>query len=188
VKKVNKKKRTNFHIDMKRKINQERLFQKYKMHSLPDEPENKFTEVRLPIVGVDLNRNGEKSRRNLPVADAGGKINDDSFVFVEFDSGGQISHTLLKFLYFLENSEIRLKRLYLFHIYGKEFSRCKDPNKQNYLFHRKLVDYLRDRIKERCVATEFTYIKLMDEKGFGFTSADKAYERLKGEFKLIFSD
>lgn len=175
------KTKTYFHDEMKKIIRSENLFKKFGMSPLANKTKNAFTEVRLPIDDKELTR-----AANLPLADAGGKVDDNILVFVEFDSGGQISHTLLKFLYYLENPHTKPKELYLFHIYGKEFTEEYDKDGYNYLFHKRLVTYLIDRIEERCGDTEFIYVSSRDER-YGFAEATEAYKWLEGKFEEYFS-
>lgn len=174
--------RNNFHVQLKRMIENDGLFQQFGILPL----EGKFTEVRLPINDKELDRNGKRGQKNLPLADAGGKISEDALVFVEFDSGGQISHTLLKFLYYLENPKKTPEKLFLFHIYGKEFNKENDPEGNNYLFHKRLVKYLCDRIRERCKGTEFIYVPSRADT-YGFESADRAHEWLEEKFEKVFT-
>ena len=173
---VEKSGRKTFHMDLKKMIRVQDLFPKFGMKPLEDDSESKFTEVRLPIDDKDF------EKRNLPLADAAGKIDEETFVFVEFDNGGQISHSLLKYFYYLKKSKKRPRTLYLFHIYGKEFAPEIDKNKRNYLFHRKLVQFLCDKIRESYKDVDFVYVP-SGKGGQGFVKAAEAYKWLEASFQ-----
>ena len=96
------KKRKNLHNELKRMIREQKLFQRNRMTPFND----KFTEVPMEIEGEGF------EKRNLPLADAAGKRDEETFVFVELDNGGQISHSLLKYYYWLEKLVKKPKKLY----------------------------------------------------------------------------
>jgi len=144
--------------------------------------EEKFTEVRLRIKGEDF------EEKNFPLADAAAMLDDETFVFVEFDNGGQISHSLLKYYYWIEKLESMPKKGYLFHVYGSEFAPDVDRCNRNFYFHRKLVSFLLGKIRE--IFRNFEYISSVPQlprSGEGFRTADEAYKWLEDRFEERFS-
>jgi len=164
------------HLDLKEMIKRKGLFEGFTPIG------KKFTEVPLKIKGPS-----EEERladKNLPKVDAAGE-KGDSLVFVELDNGGQISHTLLKFYYWLTTDKPPQK-VHLFHIYGKQFSKEVDKTGDNYRFHHLLVKFLLKKIAEiQGVGGNFKYTSSIDERE-GFEKADEAYEWLEEKIKTGF--
>jgi len=121
----------NFY-DLKRKVIS--LFEERELQSLP---ENKFSEVYLPIIGEGI------PKIALPKADFAARFNE-TYLYVEVDTGEGVSHNLAKYFYTLNCLELKPKRVLVFHILGPGFLETK----HNYLFHRKLASFLAEKIKD----------------------------------------
>jgi hypothetical protein len=170
------------HLDLKEMIKRKGLFEGFT--PIDERFDKRFTEVPLEIKGPPEEE--RLAAKNFPKVDAAGK-KGDSLVFVELDNGGQISHTLLKFYYWLATGKSPQK-VHLFHIYGKQFSKEVDKTGDNYLFHRLLVKFLLKKIAEiQGVGGNFKYTSSIDEPtGKGFEKADEAYKWLEEKIKTGF--
>ena len=96
----------------------------------------KFTEVYLPLEGEEI------PKIALPKADFAVRFNE-TFLFVEVDTGEGVSHNLAKYFYILDRIKSKPKNVLIFHILGPGFLTTKN----NYLFHRKLAVFLAEKIK-----------------------------------------
>ena len=107
----------------------------------------KFSEVYLGMEGEGI------PKIALPKADFAARSNE-TYLFVEVDTGEGVSHNLAKYFYILDCLKSKLKRSLVFHILGPGFLETKN----NYLFHRKLASFLAEKIKDAFIGDfEFHY-------------------------------
>ena len=97
----------------------------------------KFAEVYLPMEGEEI------PKIALPKADFAARFNE-TYLYVEVDTGQGISHNLAKYFYILDCLKSKPKRILILHILGPGFL----ESKHNYIFHRKLATFLAEKIKD----------------------------------------
>jgi hypothetical protein len=98
---------------------------------------NTFADVCLPLEGEGVPKNV------LPEADFAARFNG-TYLYVEVDTGGGVSHNLAKYFYVLDCLKSKPKRILVFHILGPEF--LETPH--NLEFNRKLASFLAEKIKD----------------------------------------
>jgi len=121
----------NFY-DLKRKVIS--MLEERGLHPLPGN--NKFSEVYLPMEGEGI------PKIALPKADFAASFNE-THLYVEVDTGEGVSHNVAKYFYILNCLKSKPKKVFVFHVLGPGFL----VTEHNYLFHRKLANFLAGKIK-----------------------------------------
>jgi len=128
---------------------------------------SKFSEVYLPMEGEGI------PKIALPKADFAAQF-DETYVYVEVYKDQGVSHNLAKYFYILHCLKSKPKRILVFHVLGPGFH----ESKHNYLFHRKLADFLAAKIKDAFRNKfEFYY-----EKSEPFLNTEDAVKWLSEKF------
>ena len=108
---------------------------------------NRFAEVYLPVDGESI------PPQALPKADFAAK-QKDTYLFIEVDKDQGAPHNVAKYFYILDRLRTKPNRVLLLHLLGSGFL----ASENNYVFHRKLADFLSKKIKSAFEKQfEFTY-------------------------------
>ena len=98
---------------------------------------NRYAEIYLPVEDNAI------PHQALPKADFAAQL-DNSYLFIEVDTGQGVSHNSAKYFYILDKMKAKPKSVRVLHVLGPGFS----VSKNNYVFHKELALFLAERIQE----------------------------------------